>query len=64
LPVLGYNLYADSGRFDSFRLVYNGINHPQVTWFNFNSTSNNNETVDYLKTYRFKLEALNFNGAS
>jgi hypothetical protein len=44
--------------------VYNGINHPQVTWFNFNSTSNNNETVDYLKTYRFKLEALNFNGAS
>jgi hypothetical protein len=64
LMILGYNLYADSGRRDSdLRLVYSGINYPQVTSFEFSSTSNLDELVDYKKLYRFQLEALNFNGA-
>jgi len=64
LMILGYNLYADSGRRDSeLRLIYSGVNYPEVTSFVFNRTSNLDELVDYKKLYRFQVEALNFNGA-
>ncbi len=64
LMILGYNLYADSGRRDSdLRLVFSGVNYPQLTSFAFDESSNLGELVDFKKRYRFQLEALNFNGA-
>lgn len=33
LDVRGYKLYADTGRRDEMRLVYNGINYPSITNF-------------------------------
>lgn len=56
LPVLGYILLMDDGDGGSFNEVYNGKNFPNV--------------LSYTKTglvtglqYKFKLQALNFNGA-
>ena len=35
LKILGYKLYADSGRNDPLRLVYDGSTNPQITQFSF-----------------------------
>lgn len=54
LMILGYNLYADSGRRDSeLRLVFSGVNYPQVTSYVFDESSNLGELVDFKKLYRF-----------
>jgi hypothetical protein len=36
LRILGYKLYANSGRNDNLRLVYDGSRNPQLTSFTFN----------------------------
>ena len=56
LPILGYRLYADSGLNDNFRMVYNGINMPEVFSYMFQGKLNT------FLSYRFYLTAINFNG--
>lgn len=57
LPVIGYLINMDDGIGGAFTQVYNGINYPNVRTY----------TVTGLMTqftYRFTLQAINFNGPS
>ena len=40
LPVLGYKLYANAGRNDDLRLIYDGSSNAQITQFDFDAESN------------------------
>jgi hypothetical protein len=62
LMVLGYKLYADSGRNEPLHLVYDGSNNPQISEFSFEKASNLNETINNKLWYRFQVAAVNFNG--
>lgn len=62
IDVLGYKLYANTGRNDPLRLVYDGSTNPQATSFEFNQAINAGELVDYRLVYRFQVSAVNYNG--
>lgn len=53
LPTLGYKLYADTGRNEPLRVIYDGSNNAQISEFLFNKYSNKNETIDSKLWYRF-----------
>jgi hypothetical protein len=53
LMVLGYRVYADTGRNDDLRLVYDGSSDPQTNVFTFTSSHCNNEPIDTSLYYRF-----------
>lgn len=53
LKVLGYKLYADTGRNDPLRLVYDGSSNPQISEFSFERANNLNETINNKLWYRF-----------
>lgn len=57
LPILGYLVYADSGRDDEYSLVYDGTNSPDVLSFTL-------DEVESTLTYRIYVTAVNFNGES
>lgn len=57
LPVLGYKLNMDDGYNGAFTTIYNGLGYPNVL------TYTKTQLVTGL-TYRFTLQALNFNGES
>ena len=62
LPILGYKLYADSGKNDPLRLVYDGSTNPQITEFEYMAFHSLNETIETALFYRFRVAAVNFNG--
>ena len=67
LPILGYNLYADSGQKDTLKLVYNGKNRASTTTYLFTAADISDDTPTTLSSllhYRFQVTALNFNGES
>jgi len=51
--VQGYKLYADTGRNDPPRLVFDGSNNPQITEFTFDYKSNLGEAISSQLWYRF-----------
>ena len=55
LTIQGYKLYADSGRADGFKLVFDGSNSPGIREYLLQNTN-----VDL--TYRFRVQATNING--
>jgi len=61
LPILGYRLYADSGKNDDIVLIYDGSQDPQTSEFRYDAISNN-EPLNTKFDYRFRVAALNFNG--
>lgn len=62
LAVLGYKLYADSGKNDPLRLVYDGSFNPQVAEYSFEAIDSLGESLDTQLWYRFQVSAVNFNG--
>lgn len=62
LATLGYRLYADTGRNEPLRLIYDGSNNAQITEFLFTRAANRNETISSKLWYRFQVAAVNFNG--
>ena len=60
--VQGYKVYADSGLNDPLRLVYDGSTNPQITYFNFDRTTNERVELSNDLSYRFQVTAVNFNG--
>ena len=57
LPILGYRLYVDSGRDDSYTMIYDGNNMPEV--FTFTLVSSKLSTS---LSYSFYVTSINFNG--
>lgn len=57
MPILGYRLYVDSGLNDNFKMIYDGLNMPEVFSYIYISSSLNNKL-----NYRFYVTAINFNG--
>jgi hypothetical protein len=55
LSIYGYELWADSGHFDAFNLIFDGKELPGVTSFLMTN-------VSYGLNYQVKVRALNFNG--
>ena len=55
LTIQGYKLYADSGRADDLKLIFDGSNSPGIREYLFK-----NAQVDL--TYRFRVAATNING--
>ncbi len=62
LPILGYQLFADTGLKDTMRLVYNGIGFPNTNSFEYTSTSNLGILLDSALFYKFQVRSVNFNG--
>lgn len=62
LPILGYRLYADTGRKDDMRLVFDGVGFPNTSSFEYTSKSNLDLTIDPYLFYKFQVSAVNFNG--
>lgn len=60
--IQGYKFYADSGLSDPLRLIYDGSSNPQITYFNFDKSSNEGVQLSNQLTYRFQVSAVNFNG--
>ena len=56
ITVLGFRLYMDSHNDGNFQLVLDGRNHPGLNYYLV-------EGLTTGESYRFKVEALNFNGA-
>lgn len=57
LPILGYLVYADSGKDDEYSLVYDGTNSPDVLTYTLSD-------LESTLTYRVYVTAVNFNGES
>ena len=51
--ILGYRLYADTGRNDALRLIYDGSSNPQISEFNYTSVINQGIQLDTRLYYRF-----------
>lgn len=51
LAVLGYKLYANTGRNEPLRLVYES--NSQVSSFSYDSIANSGESIDNKLAYRF-----------
>jgi hypothetical protein len=62
LEILGYKLYANTGRNDQLRLIYDGSRNPQKTTLDFSSLYNQGEVVDHRLVYKFQVTAVNYNG--
>jgi hypothetical protein len=62
LPVLGYMLYADTGKNDDLRLIYDGSTNPQIAYFVYTAASNEGEALNNAYSYRFQVAGVNFNG--
>lgn len=62
LLVQGYRLYADTGRNDPLRLVYDGSTNPQVTAISYTAVQNLGESLKNSLFYRFQVSAVNVNG--
>ena len=59
LPILGYRIYADSGLYDTFSMIYDGNNMPEIFQYIYTSTKLNS-----FLSYRFYVTSINFNGES
>ncbi len=57
LPVIGYVINMDDGFGANYRVVYNGKGYPNVLKYTVGGL-----TTGY--TYRFTIQAMNFNGLS
>jgi len=62
IPILGYELFADTGKKDTMRLVFNGIGLPNTNTFEYTSASNLGILLDSALFYKFKVRSINFNG--
>ena len=60
MEVLAYRVYANAGRNDNLRLVYEGT--AQLTQFTFTAAENSGELIDPRLLYRLQVSAVNFNG--
>ena len=53
LRVLGYRLYADTGRNDDMRMIYDGSTDPQQTYYAYTKVSNLGQPIERDLFYRF-----------
>ena len=53
LSVLGYKLYADTGKNDALRLIYDGSTNPQLTEYEFTALDSFSESIQTSLFYRF-----------
>jgi hypothetical protein len=60
MEVLAYRVYANAGRNDNLKLVYEGT--AQLTQFTFTAAENSGELIDPRLLYRLQVSAVNFNG--